>query len=436
MIDPQLKQKIINTISKYEQRCNTLQDEINSLRQIIGLLLTLPLGMPDDVVATLKQDVDANKDSDVILTQVQRLIASLAQSNDSLPHQSSPGVISETVNQSLKQLLSHLAIPQELHDKVEHVKALLQSEITGELLPTVIDNFTKLVIDAFSIEQSQLKNYLQDLTSQLHHFDSYLKFANESSQQAQDHTQELESGIATNINQIQSHVDNAKTIEELSGKISANLATIQQRIKDFKESEQQRVKDYEAEVQKLQQKLSESEKVAEEIKHKLTSQQVIINQDSLTALPNRASYDEHIQEAYNRWKRGYGELSLAIADIDHFKKINDNYGHLAGDKVLKKVAALFKNSIRSVDFIARYGGEEFIFIFERTNEKEARRILEALRAAVETCQFCYRDTRVDVTVSFGLTTFKPEEDIETLFMRADAAMYQAKRAGRNRVEVL
>lgn len=436
MIDPQLKQKIINTISKYEQRCNTLQDEINSLRQIIGLLLTLPLGMPADVVATLKQDVDGNKDSDVILTQVQRLIASLAQANDSLPHQSPPGVISETVNLSLKQLLSHLAMPQELHDKVEHVKALLQSEITGELLPTVIDNFTKLVIDAFSIEQSQLKNYLQDLTSQLHHFDSYLKFANESSQKAQEHTQQLESGIATNINQIQSHVDNAKTIEELSGKISANLATIQQRIKDFKESEQQRVKDYEAEVQKLQQKLSESEKAAEEIKHKLTSQQVIINQDSLTGLPNRASYDEHIQEAYNRWKRGYGELSLAIADIDHFKRINDNYGHLAGDKVLKKVAALFKNSIRSVDFIARYGGEEFIFIFERTNEKEARRILEALRAAVETCQFCYRDTRVDVTVSFGLTTFKPDEDIETLFMRADAAMYQAKRAGRNRVEVL
>ncbi|QRN03366.1 diguanylate cyclase [Legionella sp. MW5194] len=434
MIDPQLKQKIINTISKYEQRCNTLQDEINHLRQIISLLLTLPLGISGDLVTTLKEDVAAHKDSETILTQVERLIATLtpAQSDDLPSHQA----ISETVNQSLKQLLSHLAIPEELHDKVEHVKTLLRSEITRELLPSVIDNFTKLVIDAFSIEQSQLKNYLQDLTSQLHDFDSYLKFANENSQQAKHHTQQLESGIATNINQIQSHVDKAKTIEELSGKISENLATIEQRIKEFKDSEQQRVKAYEAEVQKLQQKLSESERAAEEIKHKLTSQQVIINQDSLTGLPNRASYDEHIHEAYNRWQRGYGELSLAIADIDHFKKINDNYGHLAGDKVLKKVAALFKNSIRSVDFIARYGGEEFIFIFERTSEKEAKRILESLRFAVETCEFCYRDTRVDVTVSFGLTTFKADEDIETLFMRADAAMYQAKRAGRNRVEVL
>ncbi|KTD49541.1 GGDEF domain-containing protein [Legionella rubrilucens] len=434
MIDPQLKQKIINTISKYEQRCNTLQDEINNLRQIISLLLTLPLGMSGDLVTTLKEDVAAHKDSETILTQVERLIATLtpAQSDHLPSHQA----ISETVNQSLKQLLSHLAIPEELHDKVEHVKTLLRSEITRELLPSVIDNFTKLVIDAFSIEQSQLKNYLQDLTSQLHDFDSYLKFANENSQQAKHHTQQLESGIATNINQIQSHVDKAKTIEELSGKISKNLATIELRIKEFKESEQQRIKKYEVQVQNLQQKLSESEKAAEEIKHKLTSQQVIINQDSLTGLPNRASYDEHIQEAYNRWQRGYGELSLAIADIDHFKKINDNYGHLAGDKVLKKVATLFKTSIRSVDFIARYGGEEFIFIFERTSEKEAKRILESLRSAVESCQFCYRDTRVDVTVSFGLTTFKPDEDIETLFMRADAAMYQAKRAGRNRVEVL
>lgn len=110
--------------------------------------------------------------------------------------------------------------------------------------------------------------------------------------------------------------------------------------------------------------------------------------------------------------------------------------YLAGDKVLKKVAMIFKSSIRTVDFIARIGGEEFVFIFEQTSSKEAFGILEKLRKLVEDCLFYYRDKKVDVTVSFGLTTVTEEDDIESLFMRADNAMYKAKNAGKNRVEIL
>ncbi|STX46940.1 diguanylate cyclase [Legionella hackeliae] len=126
-----------------------------------------------------------------------------------------------------------------------------------------------------------------------------------------------------------------------------------------------------------------------------------------------------------------GDLSIAVADIDNFKAINDTYGHLAGDKVLKKIAVLFKSSIRAVDFIARYGGEEFIFIFERTHLNNAAKVAEELRSAVQEYDFYYRDTRVFVTVSFGLTNLQHGDDLESLFTRADEAMYQAKHKGKN-----
>ena len=181
---------------------------------------------------------------------------------------------------------------------------------------------------------------------------------------------------------------------------------------------------------------TESEQNAEEIKNLLSYQKYKINHDSLTSLPNRESYDEYIIDALQRWKDNGKILSLAVGDIDHFKFINDTFGHLAGDKVLKKVASIFKASMRDLDYIARYGGEEFVFIFEDTTSKEALSIIEKLRKSVEDCQFVYRDNKVDVSVSFGLTTIVQGDNIESLFIRADSALYKAKDAGRNRSAVL
>ena len=104
--------------------------------------------------------------------------------------------------------------------------------------------------------------------------------------------------------------------------------------------------------------------------------------------------------------------------------------------MLKKVAAIFKSSMRESDYIARYGGEEFVFIFEDTNGKSALSIVEELRKSLKDCQFVYRDNRVDVTMSFGLTTIVKGDNIESLFIRADTALYLAKDAGRNRSAVL
>lgn len=358
-------------------------------------------------------------------------IAEKKESNDREP----PYVVmSQDVNQSLKQLIEHLSIPEEYYQKLNQLKIILEEEITGEKLTRVIDQLTELIVDAFNLEQNHFKGFLQDLTSQLHNFDTFLRFTNDKSQESQNDSHQLESGIQSNILEIQQHIDSSTTIEELSSKIHQNLEAIGERMKTWKSNEQKRFDDNQDKVKILQDKLMESERNAEATQNMLFFQQEKINQDSLTCLPNRGAYDEYILKAYHRYKRGFGELSLAIADIDFFKTINDNYGHLAGDKVLQKVASIFKNAIRNVDFISRYGGEEFVFIFERTSEQSAKTILESLRLAIDECQFCYRDNKVKVTVSLGLATVKPEDTLESFFMRADAAMYRAKCAGRNRVE--
>lgn len=344
--------------------------------------------------------------------------------------------ISTKVNESLQQLLDHLSIPENLDNKRHRIKDRLEHQLTGENLSHLIDGLTELVVDSFNVEQSRFKGFLQQLTNQLQNFDVFLNDSSATRDEASEESRQLEDAIQGDIDKIKSHLDNSTTIEELSMKINQNLGVIGSRIKEFRESEQARDEEYQTQVTRLKSKLTESEQNAEEIKTLLTYQKYRINHDSLTALPNRESYDEYIAEALQRWKDSGKILSLAVGDIDHFKNINDTFGHLAGDKVLKKVASLFKASIRTGDYIARFGGEEFVLIFEDTPSKAAFALVEKIRKAVKECQFVYRDNKVEVSVSFGLSTVIEGDTIESLFMRADTALYKAKDAGRNRSAIL
>ena len=119
---------------------------------------------------------------------------------------------------------------------------------------------------------------------------------------------------------------------------------------------------------------------------------------------------------------------------DHFKRINDNYGHLAGDKVLKIVADQLRKRLRGQDFIARFGGEEFVVLLPQTSPAVGLKLAETLRAAVEACPFHFKGERVVITTSIGLSAFRSGERGDQVLKRADDALYRAKDQGRNRVE--
>ncbi len=156
--------------------------------------------------------------------------------------------------------------------------------------------------------------------------------------------------------------------------------------------------------------------------------------DGLTGLWNRTYLDIHLTIEIASAHRTDQPLSCIMADVDHFKHINDTYGHSFGDELLRTIAALIAANCRTEDIVCRYGGEEFTVLLPRTPLFRAAELAERLRLAIEAQTFTYRDKPIRVTCSFGVANLR-EASSPSLVELADAALYTAKRSGRNRVEM-
>lgn len=159
--------------------------------------------------------------------------------------------------------------------------------------------------------------------------------------------------------------------------------------------------------------------------------------DELTGILNRRFGLRRLNEEFERSKRYRMPLSVAMVDIDNFKKINDTYGHQAGDFVLKTLAGVFTHNIRVSDLVIRFGGEEFLLVFNGASAVDAYQIMEKLRAAVETLRLQYGAFDFKVTFSAGVASFPSDKvsDLASLIHQADAGLYKAKEAGRNRTVI-
>ena len=158
--------------------------------------------------------------------------------------------------------------------------------------------------------------------------------------------------------------------------------------------------------------------------------------DPLTSLYNRRWWDEKFSRLVERAQRSQQTLSLLVLDIDHFKKFNDKFGHIAGDTVLKHVGKTLQRNLRSMDLAARLGGEEFVIALPLTDQVGARAAAERLRAEVKTNVIEANDGEQLplVTISIGVAVMEVGESAQEFFVRADSALYRAKGAGRDRVE--
>lgn len=158
--------------------------------------------------------------------------------------------------------------------------------------------------------------------------------------------------------------------------------------------------------------------------------------DSLTGLYNRKKLDDILADQFALFRRNHRPFTVLMLDLDNFKSINDNYGHACGDRVLADVAAILKQSVRSIDYVARYGGEEFVVVLVETGLDAALDIAERIRSEVETPHFIAGNNLIAVTVSLGVTHSREGDDgPDEALARADHALYEAKRAGRNQVQL-
>ena len=156
--------------------------------------------------------------------------------------------------------------------------------------------------------------------------------------------------------------------------------------------------------------------------------------DSLTGLYNRNKLNEILAEQFARYQRHQRPFAVLLLDIDHFKALNDTYGHLAGDQVLKNVAQTLSHSIRSVDYAARYGGEEFVIVLPETSIDTARDLAQRICSQIQSDRHRFEDQTLAVTLSIGVAAIRDnDKTVDAVVARADDMLYQAKRAGRNRV---
>lgn len=218
-------------------------------------------------------------------------------------------------------------------------------------------------------------------------------------------------------------LETAQTVEQVQAAVQALLTNSLQAKRDAEE---------------LKVHLNKAQTETALMREKLGRVEKLAALDGLTSLANRRSFEEFLREAVADSHAEHTPLSLVMADLDHFKRINDKYGHQTGDAVIKKFAGVLSESVRRTDFVARYGGEEFAVVLPRTPMGNASFVVERIRNLIKTTDWVDPTNGLPierVTASFGIAEIKDGEKPEKIIERADRKLYSAKRNGRNRVEI-
>jgi diguanylate cyclase len=259
----------------------------------------------------------------------------------------------------------------------------------------------------------------------------FLTDSNSANRNHFDDTQSLNDTVMSQVRELTDEVSGATDLGMLQSVVSARLVSVAQQFSDFRARETLRMAEYDGRTEHMRERIADLEREALELHSKLDMEKNGARLDPLTGIANRKSFDERFAREITRRTQGDDASVLLLWDIDNFKVINDSYGHRAGDRVLQSVAACFTAALRASDFVARIGGEEFAVLLGGLKIAEAEKIANQVRTAVEGLRFHFRTAPVRITVSCGITELHQDEAPETVFERADSALYRAKHAGKN-----
>jgi diguanylate cyclase len=338
------------------------------------------------------------------------------------------------IESTLLGLLDELALPERHQPQADAMRQRLEHGLNWyELLP-ILDDLAVLMLAINDSGQHEFESYLKQLNQRLEVFQSHLQVASEGHADGRVAAQELENQLREQVGGLQSSVQGATDVGSLKHILESRLEGLLGTMDQHRQQRDVREQEVAAKLQGLAERVANMEQEALGYREHLEEQRQKALIDPLTGLPNRAAWSERLEHEESRWREGGGELLLAMLDLDHFKSINDSYGHQAGDKVLKIIAGELRKRLRPHDFIARFGGEEFVLLMPGTSLKDGIGLMERLRAAIEACPFHFKGQRVTVTVSSGVAAFRSAEQSAVVLKRADQALYRAKSAGRNQVQ--
>jgi diguanylate cyclase len=341
--------------------------------------------------------------------------------------------VAKHIEDTLLGLLDDLTLPERHRPQAEAMRDRLQNGLNWyELLP-ILDDLATLMLAITDSGQHEFEAYLQQLNERLESFQSNLQAASEGHADNRSAAREMDTQIREQVDGLQSSMQEAADLDDLKHVLENHLEGLLGTMDQHQKQRDEREQEVAARLHSLAERVAHMEQEALGYREHLEEQRQKALIDPLTGLPNRAAWSERLDHEINQWQQHGNTLLLAMLDLDHFKRINDNYGHLAGDKVLKIIANVLRKRLRGTDFIARFGGEEFVLLMPDTVPTAGAKLLEKLRASIEACPFHFKGEPVTITISMGLTAFKPGEHSDLVLKRADQALYRAKHAGRNQV---
>jgi diguanylate cyclase len=366
---------------------------------------------------------------------------------------------SDAADRLLDQLgdgLKHAASPAELEpllDGLAEAVAALDARVAGEAATREPSETSEPVepveaagtaaalddteaVAALRADVAKLQDLLAEVSGRLGDMTRYLVAELEDATAGNDPGRTLGEQVSEEMRLLAEQTLEASDVTALRDQVTARLAVIDQHFRDYREREDARLATYRERAERMRDRVEELETQATSLQDSLRREHELALTDPLTGLPNRLAYERQMAQLEADVREGRVTACVGAFDIDHFKTINDTFGHAAGDAVLRIVGNTLARALEGRAFVARYGGEEFAVVFAGYSAEDALAVARELCATVEGLAFHASQKPVKVTMSGGLTRFGAEERAATAFDRADRALYAAKRAGRNTCIVL
>ncbi len=298
-----------------------------------------------------------------------------------------------------------------------------------------LEQLAGALVDAFrqlSAQKAEAERFVSEVTATLASLESWASDGVSRVDAQRVAHRDLHADVDREVDSLKSEVEGSTNIDDLKGRMRQRFAAIAERIRAFRDNEEEKLQAAEQQNAALNNELEELKVRTAALDQQLHEQRELLLLDALTGVHSRFAYERRLDEEIAVGMRTEKPLCYALWDIDHFKRINDQFGHQAGDAVLRQVAGYLARYTRAKDFVARIGGEEFVILFPETTIEDATRIAEKLRALIAAAEYNVEDQEIAVTISCGLSLLQPGDGAEQLYKRADAALYAAKDAGRNR----
>ena len=337
--------------------------------------------------------------------------------------------ISDRITIILLELLNHFPVVACVEQKANQARARIDRGLNWYELAPTLEDIRDFVIQSYIGADNDYRLYLKNVYGELSHITSALGVAIESEQQQRLASDTLHTDVSRGMKNIHQALAGHQEVDQLKSAVETQVHSIQHALDKFTQDTQE--SSLSDQLSSLIERVKQMEKQDADIRQQLEQEKTRAITDSLTGLPNREAYGEKVHDEMLRWQRYQHPLTLAVLDIDFFKKINDNYGHQTGDRVLKVVSQSVAKRLREVDFMARFGGEEFVLLLPETSINDALGMLDRTRERLAKTPLRYKEEKFTVTVSIGIAAFTDGDTAETVFARADKALYDAKEGGRN-----